>query len=70
MGEYRKEQENSYEKRRMEIEEYLQGVCRRKELRQSNLLYDFLTAHSDKMDKLKKSYDTIGFAKGVSLLKT
>jgi hypothetical protein len=35
----------------------------------SNFFYDFLTIHSDKMEKYKKSFESLGFAKGVSLLK-
>lgn len=36
----------------------------------SNIFYDFLTVHSDKMEKLKKSYDSIGFTKGISMIKS
>lgn len=35
----------------------------------SQVFVDFLTLSSDKMEKYKKSYESMGFAKGVSLVK-
>lgn len=36
----------------------------------SYVFVDFLTLSSEKMEKYKKSFDSMGFAKGVSLMKT
>ena len=35
----------------------------------SQIFIDFLTLSTDKMEKYKKSYESMGFAKGVSLVK-
>ena len=35
----------------------------------SQIFVDFLTLSSEKMEKYKRSYESMGFAKGVSLVK-
>lgn len=65
----RKDVKDPYLKRQKDIEEYLQYLARKKFLLSTHFFIDFLTISSDKMEKYKKSYDSMGFAKGVSLLK-
>lgn len=61
--------DQALEKKRKDVEEYLQILASRPELRRAHLLLDFITVHHDKMEKLKKTYDSMGFAKGISAIK-
>jgi hypothetical protein len=47
----------------------MQILSKRAELRISSLLFDFLTLPAEKIEKLKKNWDSIGFAKGIQSIK-
>lgn len=47
----------------------MQILAKRTELRVSNLLFDFLTLPVEKIDKLKKNWDSVSFAKGIQGIK-
>lgn len=64
-----KDSEGNHQKRRKELEEYLQILAKRKELWISNLFYEFLTVPAEKMEKVKKGWDSVGFAKGMQSIK-
>ena len=47
----------------------MQHLACKKFLHSSQVFVDFITLSLEKMEKYKKSFDSMGFAKGVSLLK-
>ena len=47
----------------------MQILAKRNELWISNLFYDFLTVPAEKMEKVKKGWDSVGFAKGMQSIK-
>ena len=65
-----KDQEGNNEKRRKELEEYLQILVAREEMQRSNLLYEFLTFPAEKIAKMKKNYDSMSFVKVLHTMKT
>lgn len=64
-----KDSESNYQKRRKQLQEYLQILAKRQQLKISNLFYDFLTLPAEKIEKMKKNWDSVNFAKGIQSIK-